>query len=920
MENWYDIAVPHEDIRKGRFDEAVFAANLAEVAEEDAPEDYGDPYTFFRKTYLTDGLTTLLEEVHEKLTDGAGAGIVELQTPFGGGKTHSLVTIYHYLKHGEVVRDFLPDGLDLVDDATLAVIVGTHLNPVEGETSDGLTRRTLWGEVAFQLGGQEAYERFRENDETQVAPGKKKLGKLLETYQPFVLLFDEILEYVVKARGVEVKDTTLAAETLSFFNELTEAVAGTQRGLLIGTLPSSRLEDFGELEQRNLAQVEKIFDRVNAVSVPVDVEGEEVHSIIRRRLFEPVGDEDKVRNICDAYYRKYQEHKDELPGKVRETGYREKLERAYPFHPDVINLLYEKWGTFPSFQRTRGALRFLAHVVEDLWDREVNIDLILPGDINLGRTPVRRELLRHIGQEYEGIIAADIAGGDEKARQLDKENRTWKHLGERVASSIFLHSFTGGETEAGATMEEIKLAVLRPDTTAPLITEVVQKEYDQLWYLNKRGGRYHFSNVPNLNRMLLDRKDAVPEARVREEVKRHVQGELGRKLRWVLWPTESDDLPDSRDIKLAVLDPARFGSVADVEQEVGGWMERRGNGLRVYRNTLLFAVPDRDRFARLTDDVRALLALDEIRGRFKEDESPAGRERLREVERRVKDLQEDIPYRVWEMYRTALIPRADGKLERVDLGQPSIAQDSLDGWYRHELTDPAHQKILDNPPSPNMLAAKFLANGKAVSLHEVLEQFYKNTDLPLPAKESLVARAVASGVSEGAYGVGAVVDGEVNPASVQFEEQVASSQVNFREDLLLIPGDEAARLKTAAEEEEGAESEPETEPVPGPEGQGGEPPGGPEPDSGSEPEHSPKEERLQQLKLRVSGLPASKLADINRGVLLPLTLNLSREDGDFEFTLGLEVRPPEGIPKDVVERVRETLRQLEATIEKEPEE
>lgn len=914
MQNWFEIAAPHEDIRKGRFDEAVFAANLAEVAEGDAPEDYGDPYTFFRKTYLTRGLTTLLGEVHQKLTEGTGAGVVELQTPFGGGKTHSLVTVYHYLKHGQEIADFLPEGLDLVDEARVTAIVGTHLNPAEGETSAGLTRRTLWGEVAFQIGGPQAYDRIRENDERRLTPGKKSLAELLEPHQPFVLLFDEILEYVVKARGLAVEEESLGTQTLSFFNELTEAVAGLPRGLMIVTLPGSVLEDFGDQERRNLAQLEKVFDRVQSITAPVA--DEEISSIVRRRLFEPVEDEAKVRKICDTYYRKYQEHKDELPGKVGETGYRERLEHAYPFHPDVINLLYEKWGTFPSFQRTRGALRFLAHVVEDLWDREVNIDLILPGDINLGRTGVRRELLRHIGQEYEGIIAADITGGDEKARQLDRANRTWKHLGERVATSIFLHSFTGGDSEAGATVEEIKLAVLRPDTTAPLITEVVQKEADELWYLNRRGGRYHFSNVPNLNRMLLDRKEAVPDARVREEIKRHVQGELGRKLRWVLWPAESDDLPDNQEIKLAILDPGRFDITAEAEEEVKGWIERRGSGLRVYRNTLVFAVPDADRYARLADDVRALLALEAIQGRFEEDESPAGRERLREVERRVKDLQEDIPYRVREMYRTALVPRAGGALERVDLGQPSIARDSLDDWYRQELTDPAHQKILENPPSPNMLAAKFLANDEPVSLHEVLEQFYKNTDLPLPADESFVARAVANGVSEGAFGLGTVVDGTIKESSVQFEQRVASSLIDFREDQVLIPADEAARLKVEEAETAGVETGTEgTETTSGPEGSGGEVPEGQESGTGPEPEPGPKEERLEELKIRVSGLPASKLADINRGVLLPLTLNLSRKDGDFEFTLGLEVRPAGGIPKDVVDRVRETLRQLDATVE-----
>lgn len=908
MENWFEMAVPHEDIRKGQFDEAVFAANLAEVAEGGAPEDYGDPYTFFRKTYLTRGLSTLLEEVHKKLTKGTGSGVVELQTPFGGGKTHSLVTVYHYLEHGEEVRGFLPEGLDLVDDATVSSVVGTHLNPAEGESSGGVTRCTLWGEIAFQLGGEEAYERIKENDERQISPGKKKLAELLEPHQPFVLLFDEILEYVVKARGVGVEEESLGTQTLSFFNELTEAVASLPRGLMIVTLPGSALEDFGDQERRNLAQLEKVFDRVQSITAPVA--DEEISSIVRRRLFEPIEDESEVREICDGYYRKYQEHKEDLPAKVQEAGYRDQLERAYPFHPDVINLLYEKWGTFPSFQRTRGALRFLANVVEDLYEREVNLDLILPGDINLGRTEVRRELLRHIGQEYEGIIAADIAGGDEKARQLDRDHRNWKHLGERVASSIFLHSFTGGDSEAGATLEEIRLAVLRPDTNAPLVFEVLQTEADELWYLNRRAGRFYFSEVPNLNRMLLDRKEAVPDDRVREEVRQHVKSEMGRKLRWVLWPDESDDLADSREVKLAVLDPEQFGTVGEAEQEVKGWIERRGSGLRVYRNTLLFAVPDADRFARLADDVRELLALGEIRGRFADDESPGGRERLREVDRRVEDLEEDIPYRVREMYRTALVPRKNGELERVDLGQPSVAQDSLDEWYRHELADPAHQKILENPPSPNMLAAKFLGNGQPVSLEEVLEQFYKNTDLPVPADESRVARGVANGVTDGTFGMGTLIEGEVSPPSVTFEERTASSSVEFREDRVLIPAENAAELQAEAAEEEPA-------PVggAGEDGNGEDVSGevGPGTTTQSRPGREPEaEERVDEVQLRVSGLRASKIADINRGVLLPL----SRAAGDFEFTVELKVSPPDGIPKDVVERIHETLRQLDAEIER----
>jgi predicted AAA+ superfamily ATPase len=113
MSNWFDIARPHEDIRRGDFDEAVFAADLGDVAVGRAAEDYNNPYVFFRKTYLTNGLKGLLRDVHEKLTTGKGASIVELQTPFGGGKTHSLVTVYHYLKSGERVRELLPADIGL---------------------------------------------------------------------------------------------------------------------------------------------------------------------------------------------------------------------------------------------------------------------------------------------------------------------------------------------------------------------------------------------------------------------------------------------------------------------------------------------------------------------------------------------------------------------------------------------------------------------------------------------------------------------------------------------------------------------------------------------------------------------------------------------------------------------------------------
>jgi predicted AAA+ superfamily ATPase len=346
MQNWFDIITPHEDIRKGHFDEAVFAAKLGDVTSGEAPPDYNGPYAFYKKTYITSGLENLLQRVSEKLSGGKGPGVVQLQTPFGGGKTHALILTYHYLTSGERVEGLLPDGVEQ-QSPHLATIVGTDANASEGFETDGVQRHTLWGELAYQLGGEDALGKIEANDQNRTSPGRKSLRDVLEPLQPFCILLDEALEYVVRARGVEVGDTTLGAQTLSFFQELTEAVSSLPRGLMIATLPSGENEDFSDDKARNLGKIQQIFGRLEAIYTPV--QGEEVYSIIRRRLFEAPDDQDDVREIIDQYVRRYGQHKDELPAKVREGDYRRKMERAYPFHPEVIDILYEKWGTFASF-------------------------------------------------------------------------------------------------------------------------------------------------------------------------------------------------------------------------------------------------------------------------------------------------------------------------------------------------------------------------------------------------------------------------------------------------------------------------------------------------------------------------------------------------------------------------------------------
>ena len=894
MKNWFDIIQPHEDIRRGDFDEAVFAADLGDVVDGSAPPDYSDPYLFFTKTYLTEGLKHLLARVHGKLTAGKGQSVIEIQTPFGGGKTHSLVTIYHYLKNGEKVRALLPENLPVATlreggkAPRMSVIVGTHHNPVEGRESDGITRRTFWGEIGYQLAGRKGYQFFAQNDQRRVAPGKTKLREFLAAQQPFILLFDEILEYINRAAGVAYEDTTLASQTFAFFQELTETVAALPQGMMVVTLPSSFLEDYGRRKEESLARLNKIFGRVENIETPV--KGEEVYAIVRRRLFENDVDETARQAVIHDYFKLYQGYRDDLPPKARELDFKRKMELAYPFHPDVIDILYEKWSTFSSFQRTRGVLRLLANVVEDLYQREVNIDLILPGDINLARPAVRQEFLKHIGMEYEGVIGSDIAGHEAKSQVMDRQNRPWKHLAERIATAIFFHSFSAGDSEKGIGLPYIKLAVLRSDTMPALVTEVLQRLSNALWYLNSRADVYYFSRIPNLNRMILDKKELFNEA-YEERLREIVRGEIGSKFTPYLWPDSGDGIPDNRSLKLVILHPEDSGA------DIPAWIERRGETFRVYKNTLFFALPDTAAFAKLKEDVKTYMALEEIKGEIESGENPTLEVKLPEVQRRMHNIARDFSFNVRRMYHTLQVGD-----RRIDLGQPVAGNETLSNWYWRELEE---REEIATRLHYRMLVNKFMVGNETVATQTVLDQFYKDPGLPAPASADVVARAIQLGVQEGAFGLAPVEAGAVDPDALRFKTELPLNAISFDEGFVLVERGHAEALLAMLEVEKGEKEvirDRETSAVREMAIRGA-------PDVGER--RPPPTTRYRSVRLVIAGIPASRIADVNRGILMPLI----RAVGDFTFTLEVQVSDEEGISQTTLENtIKETIRQIGARI------
>ena len=452
LKPWRQVATPHADIRQGKFDTSIFAADLGEVLAGRGAVDYRDACTFFSKTYLTEGLTQLLIDVMQRLAGSSKTeAVIQLQTAFGGGKTHTLLALYHLLTSPNPVSK-LPEIQALVAAAALKQVPTARVVCLVGTALNATADRTFWGEMAWQLGGERLYAKMAKCDQQKVSPGTNLLGEVLAEAGPCLILLDEILAYLLKAGGIKVEESTLRGETLEFLHELGVAVANCPTACMIATLTSQLAEYMDEGGERAYTSLEKALGRVEKVRQTVV--GEEIYEVIRRRLFENLGDPADHRAAAEAYWHVYRQLGEDVPSGCREPSYRDEMIRAYPFHPELISVLYERWGSIPEFQRTRGVLRLLADVISNLYQWKDNDPLIQSGSVNLGAPGVRGELVKHTGygSVFHGVIESDIAGTHAKAPEIDRQlgsEYAKESVSEKLARAVFMYSFSGSQQRGG---------------------------------------------------------------------------------------------------------------------------------------------------------------------------------------------------------------------------------------------------------------------------------------------------------------------------------------------------------------------------------------------------------------------------------------------------------------------------------------
>jgi predicted AAA+ superfamily ATPase len=763
---WPEVVRPHRDVASGDVALGTYAANLAAaVLGGEGPPVYVEAEQFFAATYFTTAMRSLLGDVLDRLAGGAGDRVMQLQTYFGGGKTHALLALYHVARNREAAAGVPElDGLPYPGAVHTAVLSGEYLDPQRGREVEGRRIATLWGELAYQLGGWAAYDALLVDGDEGVPPGGERLDALLGD-EPSLVLLDEVLTYVVKGRAVQRGDTTVGQQTLLFVQNLTEAVSRRPRAALVYSLQASVGEAMSE--ETLLAQLEKIGARVDQRREPVS--GDEVLRVVQRRLFEQRGGEEVRRTVAREYARQLGDH---LEATAETDGDRAEARRAaamleqrivdaYPFHPELIDLMSHRWGTLPTYQRTRGALQFLARVVHTLWaarGERVAQALIGPGDVDLAEESVREGFLEQVGEanQYRSVVEADFLSADAGTKRIDerigRDAPALERLrvGTRVASAIMLLSFGGQhEDQRGALEREVIEATLAPGLDANNIREALREmEREALLYLHHRGSRYRFDTVANINSLIRGEREGLSKeevlTRVREELERELE-RGGERREVVVWAERSAQIRDEGGrFRIVYLAPEWTQESLPPEEVV----MRHGEAVRLYRNGLAFARPSLGAFDAARRAARTLLAIERLQGSRRVSLKDEQRDDLSE---RANEARKELTGAMPTAYDDVLLPREIGEgqevlCDTIDLRTVLGAGRHLHGRVHEALASSVFDRL-----TASRLAALAKLEEEPAWCEQLAESFWRYLERPKLWSTEAIKAAIADGVANGVF-------------------------------------------------------------------------------------------------------------------------------------------------------------------------
>lgn len=681
LPSWHTVMQPHPDVAEGRYRAAEFAADLAQVSRGEGAYEYRDPVEFFARTYVTEGMAGLLVESLQRLSGNGGEPVIQLKTAFGGGKTHSMLALYHMVRGGiniDRVSNLKPvldrAGLTELPRANVAVLVGTSLDPTRKKNPSNLpghTVSTIWGEMAYQLvtsaGKPDLYEIVKDADKKGVSPGSENLKLLLNACGPCLILMDELVAYAKKIYGVDGLPAGSYDNFITFIQEITEAARASENSIVVASIPESDIEIGGDAGKTALETIEHTFGRMESIWKPVAAN--EGFEVVRRRLFLDCKDPETRDLVCTAFSNMYQENSADFPLEAKEVEYRNRLIACYPIHPEVFDRLYEDWATLEKFQRTRGVLRLMAAVIHELWMANDAGAMIMPGSIPLNMPTVRDELVRHLPDTWNSIIDREVDGKNSIPFQKDKANIRYgqKLAARRVARTVMLGSAptVRDQVVRGLEASRIRLGVVQPGENIADFNDALNTLHGSLSYLynSPNGSRYWYDVRPTLRKTAEDRASQVNEVDVNMEIESRLK-KLRKENPFAglhVCPASSLDVPDEQAVRLVILRTSDTykskNKRTQAMETVESILNTRGTSPRIYRNMLAFVAPDLDNMYSLQAEVKRFIAWKSIMS-DKDDLNLDGNQ-IRETQNNLDRSNQTVELRIKETYCWLLVPFID---------------------------------------------------------------------------------------------------------------------------------------------------------------------------------------------------------------------------------------------------------------------
>jgi len=938
---WRDVITPHADVASGNYLMAEFAADLWQVyqdqfdklgGEHRAPVEYTDPVEFFRRTYLTEGLADILTLGIKRICGQTADPVVKFQTNFGGGKTHSMLALFHLFSGVAPARLagieplMRKAGVASLPKVHRAVLVGNKLSLTGFKKPDGITIRTLWGELAWQLGhsvgkAKEAYEIVRADDEQGVCPGG--LVTLLRKFSPCIVLIDEWVAFVRQVYGTPGLAAGSFDANITFAQSLTEAFKAAPGAFLVGSLPSSDIEIGGDGGREALKRLENTFDRVQSTWRPATTD--ECFEIVRRRLFQPMeADRFAARDaVSRAFADMYRQAGNEFPMECKEAEYERRIQNSYPIHPELFDRLFQDWSTLDRFQKTRGVLRLMASVIHSLWKRQDGNLLIMPATIPMDDPPVRNELTRYMDDPWTPVIEKDVDGPNSLPLRIDKENPAFGRVSaaRRVARTLYLGSApTSTSQNRGIDDRRIKVGCVQPGESSAAFGDALRRLSDQATHVYVDQSRYWLDTHPSVTRLAQDRAAQLERKvdDVHAEIVRRIREEQNSRGEFVKvypCPPSGADVPDEQEARLVILAPeqAHAAKAADSPAMVAAkaMLEQRGSSPRLYRNTLVFLAPDKTRLAELEQAVRQFLAWQSI---LEETETlNLDAFQSKQAKTKANEADDTVKQRVPETFQWMLVPGQPATQAPIEWGEVR-----LQGADR--LAPRASKKLINDGGLASRYAGTLLRmeldrvplwRGDSVSVKQLVDDFAQYLYLPRLKSPQVLLDAVRDGVSRLTWQ-------SEGFAYADFVDEKKKRFVGLRTaqiDSVVADGRSVVVKPDAANRQHSAEAAP----APGAGTLGGPTPGGPgatpgpatsghaATNGGGKPAGSQPPTRffgVVEVDATRLGRDAGRIA---QEVLAHLT---GLKDANVTVTVEIQAEVPEGIDQPIVRAVTENCRVL----------